>query len=125
VYEHHPGARDVETKATTAAYQFHRKILSVCIGGYPEIAGLSHPFQEMLSIELDSVLERIAAGKLALIYDGYTLTCYGRHYLFPCRHAFHLDSEVKILTPDKVFYISLSLFEESGYEVYETDICAH
>jgi hypothetical protein len=107
--------------AATAAFQFHRKNLSVlvCIRGYPEIAGLPHPFQKMLSIDFDSVPERIAAGKLAPIYDGHTLTCYCRRYLLPCHHAFHLDSEVNILTPDK-WVLYLSLFEESGYEVHET-----
>lgn len=30
---------------------------------------------------------------------------------FPCRHIFHLDSEVKVLT---------TMFAENGMEVYET-----
>jgi len=67
-------ARDVDTRTATAAYRFRRKNSSVCIRGYPEIVGLPHPFQKMLSIELDAVPERIAAGKLAPIYEGMPLS---------------------------------------------------
>jgi hypothetical protein len=69
------------------------------------------PFQKTLSIELDAVLERIAAGKLATIYEDDTLTChcrFARRYLLPCRHVFHFESEVKVLTPEKwVLYLSI------------------
>jgi hypothetical protein len=41
----------------------------VCIRGYPEIAGLPHPFQKMLSIKLNAAAGRIAAGRLAPIYE--------------------------------------------------------
>ena len=101
--------RDTDTRAATAAYQFRRKNLSVCMRGYPEIAGFLHPFQKMLSIELGAAPERIAAGKLTPMYEGDTLTCYcrfARRYLLPCIHVFHLDSEIKVSTPGKwVSYI--------------------
>ena len=69
-------ARDVDTRAATAAYHFRQKNLSVCMRGYPKIAGFSLPLQKMLLIELDAVLERIAVGKLALTYEDDTLMCY-------------------------------------------------
>jgi hypothetical protein len=63
------------------------------------------PFvSSVYSAKLDAVPERIAAGKLAPIYEHDTLTChcrFARRYLLPCRDVFHLDSEVKVLTPEK------------------------
>jgi hypothetical protein len=44
---------------------------------------------------------------------------FARKYLLPCRHIFHLDGEVKILTSDK-WQKYLSMFGEFGFEVYET-----
>jgi hypothetical protein len=44
---------------------------------------------------------------------------FARKHLLPCRHIFHLDREVKILTSDR-WQKYLSVFEESGFEVYET-----
>ena len=40
-------------------------------------------------------------------------------YLLACRHIFHLDSETKVLTEDR-WHTYVALFEECGFEVYET-----
>ena len=89
-------ARDVDTSAVTAAYQFRRKnIFSV-------YAWLSRDCWFPSSIseeELDAVLGRIAAEKLTPIYEDDTLTChccFARRCLLPYRHVFHLDSGVKV-----------------------------
>jgi len=39
--------------------------------------------------------------------------------LLPCRHIFHLDLETKVLTEDR-WHTYVALFEECGFEVYET-----
>jgi len=88
----------------------------LCIRGYPEIAGLSYPFQKMLSIELDALPERTAAGKSEpqAIHqlEADTLTChcrFARRYLSLCRPVFHLDGDVQVLTSEKSVHISLYL----------------
>ena len=100
-------SRDVDTGAATAAYQFRRKNLSVCIRGHPEIAGHPHPFQEMLSIGLDAAPGRIVAGELAPIYEDMPLI-FARRYLLSRRHAPYFDSEVKVPAQEKwVSYLSI------------------
>lgn len=116
-------ADDVDKRAATAAYNFRRKHLSVTTRGrgYPEISFFPHPIQKLLSMELEGVEKRLAASKEIPQFDD-TLTCYcqfARHYLLPCRHIFHLDSEIPggILTEKWSEY--QDLFRESGMEVYE------
>jgi hypothetical protein len=69
------------------------------------------PFQNTLSIELDAMPERIAAGKLATIYEDDTLTChcrFARRYLLPCRHVFPWQRS-KDFDTREVGFISLYL----------------
>jgi len=42
-----------------------------------------------------------------------------RQYLLPCRHIFHCDTEVKLLTAVQ-WEVYLMIFAECGMEVYET-----
>jgi len=42
-----------------------------------------------------------------------------RQYLLPCRHIFHRDTEVKLLT-EMQWEVYLMMFAECGMEVYET-----
>ena len=44
---------------------------------------------------------------------------FARKYLLPCRHVFQLDAETKVLTPER-WQLYVSMFSESGFEVYET-----
>jgi len=44
---------------------------------------------------------------------------FARQYFLPCRHIFHLDGETKVLTPER-WQTYVSLFDECGFEVYET-----
>ncbi|KAF8458139.1 hypothetical protein BGX38DRAFT_649404 [Terfezia claveryi] len=64
---------------------------------------------------------RIAKGKELSRFDE-NLQChckFHRQYLLPCRHIFHLDTEIKVLTTVQ-WKAYLMMFEECGMEVYET-----
>ena len=113
--------KDVDNRAAIAKNQFCNRSLAAT-KEYPEISQLPVPVQKLLAIELDAVTERIVKGKEAPTgYDG-TLKCnrkFHRQYLLPCRHIFHLDTVGKVLGVAQ-WEIYLSLFQESGMEVYET-----
>ncbi|KAF8414442.1 hypothetical protein BGX38DRAFT_1264239 [Terfezia claveryi] len=86
-----------------------------------QIGQLPVPIQKLLARELDAVEERIAKGKELPRFDE-NLRChckFHRQYLLPCRHIFHLDTEIKVLTPAQ-WKGYLMMFEECGMEVYET-----
>ena len=60
-------------------------------------------------------------GYLPTGYDG-ALRChcqFYRQYLLPCRHIFHLDTEVKVLTSARSEG-HMIMFAECRMEVYET-----
>ena len=44
---------------------------------------------------------------------------FARKYLLLCRHVLQLDVETKALTPER-WQLYVSMFSESGFEVYET-----
>ena len=91
---------DVHNRAAVAKSQFHSRKLA-CTKQYPEIGQLPIPIQKLLTIELDAVEERIAKGKEVPTGFDENLQCsckFFRQYLLPCRHIFHLDTEVKVLT---------------------------
>ena len=76
----------------------------------------------LMQVELDAVAERIAKGTEAPTGYDATLQChckFYRQYLLPCRHIFHFDSVLKLLTPSQ-WKVDISMFEECGMEVYET-----
>ena len=87
-------------------------------------------------MELEGVEERIAKGKEAPTFEDDLMQCSGKYVclnclrfltsirfhrqcLLPCRHIFHLDDELKVLTPRK-WEEYVSMFAECGMEVYET-----
>jgi len=87
-----------------------------------EIHKFPFPLQQMLIKEADAVMDRLTKGKGA---PGLTsLDCYclfRSRYLLPCKHIFHkhIYGDTKLLTVNawKAFQ---ELFEESGFEVYES-----
>ncbi|KAF8442591.1 hypothetical protein BGX38DRAFT_1272306 [Terfezia claveryi] len=114
-------AKDVDNHAATAKSHFRNRKLAVCTKQYPEIGQLLVPIQKLLAIELDAVADRIEKATEVPSFDK-DLECYckfHRQYLLPCRHIFHLDTEVKVLTTAQ-WKVYLMMFAECGMEVYKT-----
>ena len=112
-------ANDVDNCAAAAKSQFRNRKLAIC-EQYPEIGYLPVPIQKLLSRELDAVEACIAEGKVSDFDKDLQCHCqFHRRYLLPCRHIFHFDSDVKVLTPTR-WAAYVEMFEETGMEVYET-----
>ncbi|KAI9100441.1 hypothetical protein DFS34DRAFT_614592 [Phlyctochytrium arcticum] len=80
---------------------------------YPEIGRFPLPIQHLLIAQYRSVENRVAKGKLAPDYDTLECNClFARQYLLPCKHE-------KVLT-EEVWDQFAQLFDECGFEVYET-----
>jgi len=94
-------AKDVDNRAVVAKSRFRNRKLAVCTKQYEEIGQLPVPIQKLLARELDSVEERIAKEKeIPSLDENLRCHCkFHRQYLLPCRHIFHLDTEIKMLTP--------------------------
>ncbi|KAF8428713.1 hypothetical protein EV426DRAFT_711386 [Tirmania nivea] len=115
-------ANDVDNRAAVAKSHFRNRKLAICTKQYPEIGQLPVPIQKLLASELDAVAERIAKGKEVPTSFEENLQCYCkfyRQYLLPCRHIFHLDTEIKVLTTIR-WQEYVMMFAECGMEVYET-----
>ena len=115
-------AKDVDNRAVVAKSHFRHRKLAVCTKQYPEIGQLLLPIQKLLAVKLDSVMDWIT--KVKAIPTGYdeTLQChckFYRQYLLPCRHIFHLDTELKVLTPSQ-WMAYIAMFDECGMKVYES-----
>ena len=112
---------NVDNRAKKAECDFRGSKLSVYTKEYPEIGGFPVPLQKLLTVKLGTVEERILIGKFTPMFEQY-LKCnchFTRQYFLPCNHIFHLDVEDKVLTPP-VWKSYVNLFEEGGFEVYET-----
>ncbi|KAF8434217.1 hypothetical protein BGX38DRAFT_1333596 [Terfezia claveryi] len=114
-------ANDVDNRAELAKSHFRNRKLAVCTKQYAEIGQLPVPIQKLLACELDAVEERIAKRKeLPRFDENLRYYCkFHRQYLLPCRHIFHLDTKIKVLTPVQ-WKRYLMMFKECGMEVYET-----
>ena len=76
--------------------------------------------QKLLSDELNAVEGRIAKGKDIPIGFDENLQCnckFYRQYLLPCRHIFHLDTDVKVLTSNR-WEAYIFMFSDCGMTVY-------
>ncbi|KAF8425213.1 hypothetical protein EV426DRAFT_573443 [Tirmania nivea] len=114
-------AKDIDNRAAVAKSLFRNRKLASSTKQYPQIGQLPAPIQKLLAVEIDAVAERIEKGKELPNFDE-NLRCYckfHRQYLLPCRHIFHLDTEVKVLTTVQ-WDTYLMMFAECGMEVYET-----
>ena len=115
-------AKDVDNRVVVAKSHFRSRKLAVCTKQYPEIGQFPVPIQKLLAVELDAVMDRIAKGKDTPTEYDETLQChckFYRQYLLPCRHIFHSDTELKVLTPSQ-WMAYIRMFEECGMEVYES-----
>jgi len=115
-------SKDVDSRVATASTIASNKVLTICHNEYPTIAQFPIVIQKLLIPEIMAVEERIAAGK-ETPYDlaEQDLRCkcqFSRSYLLPCRHIFHLDYILTVLTPDR-WQCYVDMFEDGGLEVYE------
>lgn len=113
-------ANDVDSRAVVANLsRFRNRKLAVCTKQYPEIGRLPVPVQKLIAGELNAVEERIAKGKEVPVLEDLQCHCkFHRQYLLPCRHIFHLDTEVKVLTPIR-WDAYIMMFGECGIAIYE------
>jgi len=81
------------------------------------------PVQKLLARELEGMEYRISKRKPMPVFEDYLVWwCkFARKYSLPCRHVFHLDSEVPsgVITAEK-WREFISMFDECGFEVYES-----
>lgn len=115
--------KDVDNRASTAKSRFRNRKLAIA-KQYLEVGQLPVPIQKLFAVELDAVADRIAKGKdVPTGFDeseGLRCHCkFYRQYLLPCRHIFHLDTELKVLTTMQ-WKEYLMIFTECGMKVYET-----
>ena len=113
------------TDSESVAFNFRTKKISA-YGLEDEILEEIHkfpfPMQQMLIKEAGAVMDRLTKGKGAPGLTSLDCHCLFRNrYLLPCKHIFHEHtySDTKLLTANawKVFQ---ELFEENGFEVYES-----
>ena len=113
------------TDSEIAAFDFRSKKLSVADVDdeiLVEVHKFPLPIQKMLIGELCAVAKRLEKGKVA---PGLTLAkceCLFHHkYLLPCKHIFHehMHGTNKLLAGDGWMKFQ-RMFEESGFEVYES-----
>ncbi|RGB41263.1 hypothetical protein C1646_810793 [Rhizophagus diaphanus] len=107
------------------AFDFHTKKISAHgVEGdiIKEIHKFPFPFQHLIVKETCAVMDRLEKGKSA---PGLTsLDCYclfRNQYLLPCKRIFHehMYGNTKLLTTN-VWRNFQEMFEESGFEVYES-----
>lgn len=86
-----------------------------------EIHKFPLPFQHLIVKEASAVMNRIEKGKGVPGLTSLDCYCLFRHqYLLPCKHIFHEHMYGnKLLTAD-VWQTFRKIFEESGFEVYES-----
>jgi hypothetical protein len=86
-----------------------------------EIRKFPFPFQQLIIKEACAVINRIEKGKGVPGLISLDCHCLFRHqYLLPCKHIFHEHMYGnKLLTVD-VWQMFREIFEESGFEVYES-----
>ena len=87
-----------------------------------EIQKFPYSLQKLLVKEADAVMDRIEKGKCAPGLTSLDCHCLFRNrYLLPCKHIFHehMHGSIKLLT-DQTWKIFQKMFEETGFEIYES-----
>jgi hypothetical protein len=112
------------SEAESASFDFRIKKIStygVDDDILEEIQKFPFPFQQLIIKEACAVMNRLEKGKGVPGLTSLDCHCLFRHrYLLPCKHIFHEHMYGnKLLTPD-VWQTFCEIFEESGFEVYES-----
>ncbi|GBC05795.1 hypothetical protein RclHR1_06420018 [Rhizophagus clarus] len=81
----------------------------------------SFPFQQLIIKEACAVMNRLEKGKGVPGLTSLDCSCLFRHrYLLPCKHIFHEHMYSNKLLTAEVWQMFHKIFEESGFEVYES-----
>uniref|UniRef100_U9TK48 MULE transposase domain-containing protein n=1 Tax=Rhizophagus irregularis (strain DAOM 181602 / DAOM 197198 / MUCL 43194) TaxID=747089 RepID=U9TK48_RHIID len=112
------------SEAESASFDFRiKKISAYGVDGdiLEEIQKFPFPFQQLIIREACAVINRLEKGKSTPGLTSLDCFCLFRHrYLLPCKHIFHEHMYGnKLLTTD-VWQMFREIFEESGFEVYES-----
>jgi hypothetical protein len=112
------------SEAEGAAFDFHIKKVSaygVEEDIIKEIQKFPFPFQRLIIKEACSVMDRIEKGKGAPGLNSLDCSCSFRNrYLLPCKHIFHEHMYGNELLTAEVWQKFREMFEESGFQVYES-----
>ncbi|CAB4438152.1 unnamed protein product [Rhizophagus irregularis] len=112
------------SEAESTSFDFRIKKISaygVDVDILEEIQKFPFPFQQLIIREACAVMNRLEKGKSMPGLTSLDCFCLFRHrYLLPCKHIFHEHMYGnKLLTTD-VWQMFREIFEESGFEVYES-----
>jgi hypothetical protein len=78
------------------------------------------PIQKLLLDQLDAIHKRISARKAPPTLSEMSCSCgFFRKFLLPCKHIFHIDYLFQSIT-SKDWTAWAEIFDQGGYEVYET-----
>ena len=122
------GIVDIDRKkiseAESASFNFRIKKISaygVDDDILKEIHKFPLPFQHLIIKEACAVMDRLEKGKGVPGLTSLNCYCLFRHrYLLPCKHIFHEHMYGnKLLTAD-TWQMFHKIFEESGFEIYES-----
>jgi hypothetical protein len=88
-----------------------------------EIQKFPLPFQKLMIKEACAVMNRLEKGKGVPGLTSLDCFCLFRHrYLLPCKHIFHEHMYGNKLLTSDVWRMFHEIFEESGFEVYESRV---
>ncbi|CAB5186668.1 unnamed protein product [Rhizophagus irregularis] len=86
-----------------------------------EIKKFPFPFQQLIIKEACAVMNRLEKGKGVPGLASLDCHCLFRHrYLLPCKHIFHEHMYGNKLLTSDVWQMFHEIFEESGFEMYES-----
>ncbi|KAK9369388.1 hypothetical protein V1509DRAFT_645974 [Lipomyces kononenkoae] len=86
---------------------------------YPELRNFPVPIQKLLIGEIEEMMKLANEPEFIDPNEIESDCVFYRQYLLPCRHIFLTHLHYGILTPDKWQMYEL-MFEESGFEIYES-----
>ncbi|PKY48699.1 hypothetical protein RhiirA4_464361 [Rhizophagus irregularis] len=112
------------SEAESASFDFRIKKVSaygVDDDILEEIQKFPFPFQQLIIKEACTVINRLEKGKGVPGLTSLNCFCLFRHrYLLPCKHIFHEHMYGNKLLTAEVWKMFHEMFEESGFEVYES-----
>jgi len=115
----HEKATQLHTEREAAASKWRGSNLSGT-EQYLEMHRFPVPIQKLLLDQSNAMHKRISAGKVPPTLSEISCSCgFFRKFLLPCKHIFHSDYLFKSITSED-WTGWAEIFEEGGYEVYET-----
>jgi len=120
----HEKATQLDTERVAATSKWRGSNLSGT-EQYLEMRRFPVPIQKLLPDQLDAMHKRIIAGKAPPTLSEMSCSCsFFRKFLLPCKHIFHSDYLFQSITSED-WTAWAEIFEDGGYEVYETMRTVH